>query len=322
MTTAQPLSRIERVSLRDVWPNEARDFTPWLAEHIAELGKALGVEIELRDREAPVGDYSLDILATDLNGNRPVIIENQLESTNHDHLGKLLTYAAGFDANIVVWITREFRDEHRQALDWLNQRTNEQTQFFGVVVELWKIDGSRPAPHFRLVATPNDWRKETLTMSPSASLRLPTTRGEQYKAFFQKLFDTLREDHNFTGARKGQPQSYYNFSVGYGWRVTYGVRFAREGRITVEVYIDSQDIDWNIRLFHALQQSKGEIEDELQESLEWDHVENRKACRIAATRPGSIDNDDDALAEIHDWMVDHLLRFKTVFDPRLKELVG
>lgn len=320
--TTPDLAKIERVDLRDGWPNEARDFTPWLAEHITELGESLGLDLELQQTEAAVGGYSLDILATDVNGSRPVIIENQLDTTDHDHLGKLLTYAAGFDANVVVWLTREFRDEHRQALDWLNQRTGSDTHFFGVVVELWKIDDSRPAPNFRLVATPNDWRKETFTGISTGGLRLPSNRGEQYRAFFQKLFDTLREDHNFTGARKGQPQSYYNFSMGYGWRVTYGVRFTRDGRVTVEVYIDSPDADWNTEVFNALQCSKEKIEDELHESLEWDHGENRKSCRIVSTRLGSIDDDDDTLAGIREWMVENLLNFKRVFDPHLKELVG
>ena len=157
MTTPN-LAKIERVDLREAWPNEARDFTPWLAENIAELGEALGMDLELQEREAAVGGYSLDVLATDLNQNRPVIIENQLETTNHTHLGQLLTYAAGYDANVIVWLTREFRDEHRQALDWLNQRTGEDTQFFGVVVELLRIGNSPYAPYFKLVATPNKWR--------------------------------------------------------------------------------------------------------------------------------------------------------------------
>ena len=124
------------------WPKEAQDFTPWLAENIAELGEALGMDLELQGTEAAVGSLRLDILATESNQGRPVIIENQLGVTDHGHLGQLLTYAAGFDAGVVIWVTRHFRDEHRQALDWLNQRTGEETQFFGVVVELWQIGDS------------------------------------------------------------------------------------------------------------------------------------------------------------------------------------
>ena len=217
----QNLAKIERVDLREAWPNEARDFTPWLAEHIGELAEVLGMDLELRETEAAVGGYSLDILATDLNQNRPVIIENQLEDTNHDHLGKLLTYAAGHDANVIVWLTRKFRDEHRQALDWLNQRTNAETQFFGVAVELWRIGGSPPAPHFNLVATPNEWRPETAARGRGDG-PVVSGRSERYRNFFQPLIDTLRETHKFTNVRKAQPQNWYSFSAGYGQRITYG----------------------------------------------------------------------------------------------------
>ena len=172
MTTPN-LAKIERVpDLRATWPNEAQHFTPWLADNLSELGEALGMDLELQQREASVGGYSLDILATAVNSTRLVIIENQLEATDHNHLGQLLTYAAGFDAGVIVWVTREFRDEHRQALDWLNQRTGEDTQFFGVVVELWRIAGSPPAPHFKLVAIPNGWRKE-------ATARVQVTRQQK-----------------------------------------------------------------------------------------------------------------------------------------------
>lgn len=314
----QPLSSIERVDLRTAWPNEAADFTPWLAENISALGNALGMDLELQEREAAVGGYSLDILATDVNRNRLVVIENQLESTDHDHLGKLLTYAAGFDANVVVWLTREFRDEHRQALDWLNQRTGTDTQFFGVVVELWQIDDSRPAPYFNLVATPNDWRKESVSRAVTRGTSPVSERGERYRQFFQKLIDTLREEHRFTGVKKGQPQNWCNFSAGYGQKVIYGANFTRDKGARTEVYIDTGDGDTNLQLFRNLEEQKVQIEAAFGQPLEWDPLENARACRIAAYTQGSIDEDEEILTEIRDWMVDNLLRFKKAFDPHLK----
>lgn len=313
------LGNIQQVSLREVWPNEARDFTPWLAENIDKLGNALGLDLEVQSAEAPVGSFSLDILARDLGGNRPVIIENQLEPTNHDHLGKLLTYAAGYDAYAIVWLTREFRDEHRQALDWLNQRTGENTEFFGVVVEAWRIDDSRPAPHFNLVVTPNDWQKQSFSsVRQGGGAGNTSERGERYRQFFQSLIDILREQQ-FTNARMGVAQSWYSFSSGLSG-ISYGASFNRGRMATVEISIDRDDREWNKDLSDRLLERKGALETALNETLEWDLLETRRACRIAVRRPGSIDDDPDTLESIQQWMVDHLLNFKRVFGPHLAEL--
>lgn len=317
------LGNIQRVSLREVWPNEARDFTPWLAGNIDKLGSALELDLEVQSAsaEAPVGSFSLDVLAWESGSGRPVIIENQLEPTNHDHLGKLLTYAAGYDAYAVVWLTREFRDEHRQALDWLNQRTGENTAFFGVVVEAWRIDDSRPAPHFNLVVTPNDWQKQSLNSVRQGGGTGETSElKERYRQFFQDLVDTMREEHQFTKAKKAQPSNLITFSTG-STAIRYGANFTSSRMARVELYIDRLDREWNKQLFDQLLERQEAVETALGESLEWERLDSSKASRIAILRPGSIDDDLETLEAIQQWMVKHLLNFKRIFGPHLEELL-
>ena len=185
------------------------------------------IDMELVKREAGVGSFSLDILAKDLGTNKNVIIENQLTPTDHDHLGKLITYASFYKATIIVWIASSFRDEHRQALEWLNQRTDGETLCFGIEPEVIQIDDSKPACQFNLIVSPNDWQK-----GPIPPQSEPSDRVQRYKVFFQALIDEMREKHSFTNARKGQYQSWYSFASGYSG-VTYGFSFALNKRARV-----------------------------------------------------------------------------------------
>ena len=312
------LANIEKVALREVWPDEAADFTPWLAKNIVMLGEALGLDLETLSEEAPVGRKKLDILAHDVGSNRPVIVENQLGGTDDSHLGQLLTYAAGYDANVVVWIAREFSDEHKAALEYLNDRTGDDTEFFGVEVEVWKIDESRPAVNFDLVSTPNDWRKQAA--SAGRTRGNVSERREKYREFFQGLIDSLREEHQFTNVRKAQPQNWYSFSSGRS-EFSYGTNFNSDGRARVELYIDSGEQEHNKQIFDRFEAQKAIFESELEETLEWELLENRRANRISIRRLGSIDDSPDTLEEIQEWMIDRLLAFKRVFGPRLAELV-
>ena len=307
------LGEIKKVDLREVWPHEAQDFTPWLAENIDKLGEALGLDLEFQEREAPVGPFFLDVLAHDRSGDRPVIIENQLEATNHSHLGQLLTYAAGYDAGVIIWLTGDFQDEHRQALDWLNQRTGEDTAFFGVVVEAWQIDGSRPAPHFRVVAMPNNWQKQA-TQSKEGS-----PKGERYRAFFQPLTDVCREKHKLTNSKTAQAKSWQNFKAGFSgfnYGTSFGNNFAR-----VELYIDCGDIGLNKDRFDQLRAQKYDIEQELASGLDWQRLDHARACRISVVRDGAtVDDGPHELTATRAWMQDYLLKFRDVFGPHLAEL--
>ena len=304
---------LKRLKLRQIWKNEAQEFSPWLGENLAHLGERLGMELELTESEASVGDFSLDLLAKGLGAGRPVIIENQLTQTDHDHLGKLLTYAAGFDAATVIWIADAIREEHRQALDWLNQRTDAETQFFGVVVEVLQIGGSKPAFNFRPVVFPNEWQKRRRRRTTKTI----STRGEAYRDYFQELIDELREKHKFTGARIAQPQNWYSFASGFTG-ITYSTSFSQGNRARAEVYIDRGDGEQNDSLFEWLKGQRPEIEAEMQEPLEWEPLEAKRACRIAIYRSGSIDDDAEALREVRRWAVNRLLKLKKAFDACLR----
>lgn len=157
--TTKNLGRLERVELRNIWQSEAWDFTPWLArkENLEILGETLGIDLELEAQERPVAPFRADILCKDIGTNRWVLIENQLERTDHVHLGQLLTYASGLEAVTIVWIAAQFTEEHRSTLDWLNRITDESFRFFGLEVELWKIADSPAAPKLNIVSKPNDW---------------------------------------------------------------------------------------------------------------------------------------------------------------------
>ncbi len=312
MATAQELGTIERIRLRDVWKYEDKNFTPWLAANISLLGGALGLDLEVRAQETAVGIYWLDILAHDRENDSPVVIENQLGVTDHDHLGKLLTYAAGFNANTMVWIAGEFRDEHREALDLLNQRTDEDTQFFGVEAEVLKIDNSRPSVNFKLVAIPRKWR--------NPKQRVGGGRSERHRAFYRELVERLNASRcGFADVpidRIGTRHFCNIASVGQIGSYTASL----PGRDTAwaELIIRGEG---RKELFSRLEKHKDEIESALEAPLSWriEHF-NNSAIILERQYSGAFDA-PETKEELQDWMVERLLKFREVFGPRLAELV-
>ena len=185
------LSKLEEISdLRKVWPHEAQDFTPWLAseDNIGSLSDAIGIDIAIDEAESSVGDFSVDIFAREVDTGRRIIIENQLESTNHDHLGKLITYASGKSADIIVWVVKHAREEHRSAIEWLNIHTDDSVAFFLCEIKLYKIGNSLPAVKFEVVGRPNDWAKDVKRAARRALCNsIGTIIGLHFKTMRSKI---------------------------------------------------------------------------------------------------------------------------------------
>jgi hypothetical protein len=191
---------MERVDLRAIWTSESGDFTPWLAkeENLRLLGEAIGMELECEAQEKDVGPFRADILCKETNSDHWVLIENQLERTDHTHLGQLLTYAAGLKAVTIVWIANTFTEEHRAALDWLNEITDERFSFFGLEIELWRIENSPVAPKLNIVCKPNDWSKQA---TQAAEGELSET-SQLYREYWQAFKEYLEETKSPIGMRK------------------------------------------------------------------------------------------------------------------------
>ncbi len=207
------LDALRQVKLRDVWPHEALDFTKWLSEeeNLGLLSDAVGIELELIETESSVGSFNVDIYAQECGTGRKVIIENQLEDTNHDHLGKVITYAAGKGAEVVIWVVARARDEHRQAIEWLNQHTDSDFGFFLVEIELWKIGDSKAAPRFSVVERPNEWAKN-IKMSEGLS---ETDRVKlSYWTKYRKVAESMPEFTKVFNPRKPSKDHWSTLSCG------------------------------------------------------------------------------------------------------------
>ena len=312
--TSSELGALKRLDPRDVWKSEPQDFTPWLEENVALLGRALDIEVEIDQREQAVGSFAVDLFGKETGTGRKIVIENQLATTNHDHLGKLLTYAAGLDAGIVIWVAPSFRDEHRQAVEWLNHQTGDDVAFFAVQVEPLQVDDSRPAPNFNVVAKPSE------SLPPGGTGKDKSPRRQAYHEFWTDLLTRLAaRDPGFTTRRKGVYDNWIGLPTG---RVGFGFNpaFVSGSRFRVELYIDTGEHDVNKSAFDQLHGARAEIESALDDVLTWERLDNRRACRVYAHRNGGIDSPPDELDDFKDWAVDRLLKFRQIFSPRLQAL--
>ncbi len=314
--TSKQLGHLKRLEPREVWTSEPKDFTPWLADRIDLLSEALGIEIELIGQEVAVGDFSVDLYGKDIGTENGVIIENQLAPTDHTHMGQLLTYGAGLDAKVIIWISPSFRDEHRQAIEWLNLHT-EGLSFFGVELELMQIDDSLPAPHFKVVVQPNEWQ-EQLIISAKHDF---SEKKQAYHVFFEDLLNLLKsKSPGYTNASKIGYNNWMAFGAGRaGFRFSFA--FAAGNIFRVELYIDTGDGSINKEAFDALEAEKEVFEASLGHSLVWDRLDHRRASRIASVQEGvDVLSSETTLQNLQVWAVDELIKFRRIFEPRVKSL--
>ena len=298
------LGKIKRITdLRSIWPHEANDFTKWLADehNLAKLGEEIGIELELEERESSVGNFNVDLYAKEEGTGRKVIIENQLEETDHDHLGKLITYASGKGAEVVVWVVKRARDEHRQAIEWLNQHTDTDLGFFLVEIELWQIDDSAIAPKFSVIERPNDWGKQ---MKSVAGLN----NTEQIQlAFWQKFNDKMNASPNFTKhfkTRKAQPQNWYDVSVGSSEYHLCFTASIQKKHMSCGIYIPD-----NKELFHLFEAHKAEFEAQFGKGIEWG--EASKATRINIFKSFDV-SDQEQWTTAYAWYLENAIKFKLI----------
>lgn len=316
MSTSKPLSKLERVLLREAWRHEAGEFTPWLAEpgNLNMLADALGLsELVLVATEHWVGDFKLDILCTD--GEDQVIIENQLEETNHKHLGQILAYAAGVGAKKVIWVAESFRPEHAAALQFLNENTTDALSFFGVQIELWRIGASPLAPKFEVMVKPNDWAKSGREQARAASSASPTKQLQQ--KFWQALIERLSKTAPQIRPQKPRPQHWLNNSIGrsgFGLNITANTR---DERLGVELWIPGAEAK---RHFASLLPQKDSIESKLGFELDWQELPDAMACRVATWYPNASIEDEQRWNEYLDWLVQRLTKMDQVLRPIVKAL--
>jgi hypothetical protein len=310
------LGRLLKVDLRAYWKNEGTEFTPWLAseENMQLLSETVGIELEVQRQEESIGPFRADILCRDTISDHLVLIENQLERTDHTHLGQLMTYAAGLDAVTIIWIAQTFTEEHRAALDWLNRITDDTFNFFGIEIELYKIGDSVPAPMFNLVSKPNDWAKSVKKSAASQNITDTKLLQQQYWQSLKNFLDTNKSPVKMQNA---QPQHWANIAVGKSdFNLTAQVN-SRENILTVMLNILGNDAKSNYEKLYemAYDNSLALISD----NIIWDKMESKKMSCIYLTTSGDFLNKNDTSIQFA-WFKEYLEKFTKFFKPLIRKV--
>jgi len=305
------LGQIEKVDLRKQWKHEALDFTKWLAkdENIVILADELDIEIENIKPEESAGRYSVDILADDVNTKRKVIIENQLEATDHKHLGQILTYASAHDASIIIWVVKDYTEEHKQAIDWFNKHMPEEISFFLVQIELWKIGNSLPAPKFNIISQPNNWAK-TLKKAASQEKGNPSELKLLQQRFWGKMKDFFNDREatsSLSLGRTPRPQHWYVVSMGTSKADISFTFNSKQSLISCELYIKNDQLVYN-----KIVANKDQAKLALGEDLTFLELPDKAASRIIKSYTCDPFNEDQWQAYF-EWLISNAEKFKKTF---------
>ena len=301
------IGKLKEVDIRNLWRHEQYDFSEWLSheENIEELNSILGLTLTDVSKEVYVGSYRCDLVAIDESTGIKVIIENQLESSNHDHLGKIITYASGLDAQIVVWIVTHAKEEHRSAIEWLNNNTNSEINFFLIELHAYKIGDSLPAPYFEVVEKPNDFIKSTKVNGDKSELN--KSQSERLE-FWNQFNDILVEKGKPFNVRKATTDHWYDVAMGTS-AAHIGITLVnKESYIGIELYINDDK-----NMFDRLLEKKSIIEEELGFKLDWQRLDNRSASRIKYYIQGLNFDDHSNYDSLIDKTIDIAVKMRDVF---------
>ena len=303
------LIKQKQINPRKMWPNEAQDFTPWLAENIAELGEKIGMELEVVGQEVSVGPYSADVLAKDVDNDAYVVIENQLEKTNHDHLGKSITYASALNAKTIVWIATDFTEEHKKALDWLNDNTNEDLAFWGIQLELWQISDDKASMRLNIVSRPSTSVKTIKSKTNNES----ESRNIQLN-FWTKFRDKLQSTKKIPSLQTPQAHYWYDVRIGRSNILLSNTCSTQKNIVGVRLYIRSSVVDL---YYPVLEAKKEEINKALGCEPIWDANPDARDKTIAINYQTDL-TDPEKMEEALDWMVKQTIIFHSVFSKEVK----
>lgn len=301
------IGKLEEVDIRELWKHEQYDFSEWLSkkENIENLNDILGLTLVDISKETYVGSYRCDLFAKDETTGIKVIIENQLEMSNHDHLGKIITYASGLDAKVVVWIVKEAREEHRSAIEWLNNNTNSNINFFLIEIHAYKIGNSDNAPMFQVIEQPNDFIKNNKSINSNDTMNKSQS---QRLEFWNQFNNVLVERGKPFNVRKATTDHWYNVAIGTSDAHIDITLVNKDSVIGVELYITD-----NKGLFDKLYQRKDEIENDLGFKLDWRRLNNSKASRIVTFIKGLNFDDHSNYNELMNKTIDLAVLMRDIF---------